>query len=169
MSQDELNRLEAIQKIRAHRLSVIQAAELLRISRSQVHRLLQAYDRAGADGLVSKKRGRPSNRRHTDDFRNHVLDLVRAHPREPSRYITAPASHIAVVSCRSQRTASPPNLQVLKAKTTGTLNNLAQATVLACWIDTMLVLSVHQPLPVATMISGANSMDCRIGHMMSCS
>lgn len=47
MSQNELNRLEAIQKIRAHRLSVIQAAELLRISRSQVHRLLQAYDRAG--------------------------------------------------------------------------------------------------------------------------
>ena len=38
MSQNELNRLEAIQKIRAHRLSVIQAAELLRISRSQVHR-----------------------------------------------------------------------------------------------------------------------------------
>lgn len=79
MSQNELNRLEAIQKIRAHRLSVIQAADLLNISRSQVHRLLQAYDRAGADGLVSKKRNRPSNRRYTDDFRNHVLDLVRAH------------------------------------------------------------------------------------------
>jgi transposase len=79
MSQKELNRLEAIQKIRSHRLSVIQAAELLHISRSQVHRLLQAYDRAGADGLVSKKRGRPSNRRHTDEFRNHVLDLVRTY------------------------------------------------------------------------------------------
>lgn len=79
MSQNELNRLEAIQKIRAHRLSAIQAADLLNISRSQVHRLLQAYDRAGADGLVSKKRNRPSNRRYTDDFRNHVLDLVRAH------------------------------------------------------------------------------------------
>lgn len=43
----------------------------------QVHRLLQAYDRDGADGLASKKRGRPSNRRHTDDFRGLVLDLVR--------------------------------------------------------------------------------------------
>src|SRR5690606_4994738 len=73
------NRLEAIQKIRSHRLSVVQAAELLHISRSQVHRLLQAYDRGGADGLVSQKRGRPSNRRHPQDFRNHVLDLVRAH------------------------------------------------------------------------------------------
>ena len=79
MSQKELNRLEAIQKIRARRLSVVQAAELLHISRSQVHRLLRAFDHAGADGLASKKRGRPSNRRHTQDFRNHVLDLVRAH------------------------------------------------------------------------------------------
>ncbi|WP_411756424.1 hypothetical protein [Sinorhizobium meliloti] len=34
---------------------------------------------AGADGLVSKKRGRPSNRRYSEDFRNLVLDLVREH------------------------------------------------------------------------------------------
>ncbi len=79
LSQRELHRLEAIQKIRDCRLSVVQAAELLHLSRSQVHRLLQAYDRDGAAGLVSKKRGWPSNRRHTDAFRNHVLDLVRAH------------------------------------------------------------------------------------------
>ncbi|RWG08580.1 MAG: helix-turn-helix domain-containing protein, partial [Mesorhizobium sp.] len=59
------------------RLSVVQAAELLDLSRSQVHRLLQAYDQDGAGGLVSKKRGRPSNRRHDEDFRNTALDLVR--------------------------------------------------------------------------------------------
>lgn len=57
MSQKELHRLELIQRIRGRRLSVVQAAELLRLSRSQVHRLLQAYDQAGADGLFSKKRG----------------------------------------------------------------------------------------------------------------
>lgn len=77
MSQNELHRLEAVQKIRERRLTVTRAAELLHLSRSQVHRLLQAYDRDGANGLVSRKRGRPSNRRHTDDFRNQVLDLVR--------------------------------------------------------------------------------------------
>jgi hypothetical protein len=42
-----------------------------------VHRLLQAYDQAGAAGLVSKKRSRPSNRRHSEDFRNAALDLIR--------------------------------------------------------------------------------------------
>lgn len=77
MSHNELNRLEAIQKIRERRLNVTRAAELLHLSCSQVHRLLQAYDRDGVDGLASKRRGRPSNRRHTEDFRNLVLDLVR--------------------------------------------------------------------------------------------
>ena len=58
---------------------MVRAAELLGLSRSQVHRLLQAYDVDGADGLASKKRGRPSNRRHSEDFRNLALDLVREH------------------------------------------------------------------------------------------
>ncbi|PST24112.1 ISNCY family transposase [Mesorhizobium plurifarium] len=79
MSQKELHRLELIQRIRGGSLTVVEAAALLGLSRSQVHRLLQAYDLTGADGLVSKKRGRPSNRRYSEDFRNLVLDLVREH------------------------------------------------------------------------------------------
>ncbi|MFW8642914.1 hypothetical protein ACOJBO_09865 [Rhizobium beringeri] len=47
------------------------------LSRSQVHRLLQAYDRDGPAGLVSKKRSQPSNRRHSEEFRNAALDLIR--------------------------------------------------------------------------------------------
>ncbi|MBN7807786.1 MULTISPECIES: ISNCY family transposase [Agrobacterium] len=77
MSQKELHRLELIQKIRDERLSVVQAADRLDLSRSQVHRLLQAYDRDGPAGLVSKKRSRPSNRRHSEEFRNAALDLIR--------------------------------------------------------------------------------------------
>jgi hypothetical protein len=79
MSQKELHLLEPIQRMRGGSLSVVEAVALLRFSRSQVHRLLQAYDLAGAGGLVSKKRGRPSNRRHSEAFRNLVLDLVREH------------------------------------------------------------------------------------------
>ncbi len=59
------------------RLSVVRAAERLDLSRSQVHRLLQAHDRDGPAGLVSKKRSRPSNRRHSDEFRNAALDRIR--------------------------------------------------------------------------------------------
>ncbi|MBB3979754.1 hypothetical protein GGQ64_004999 [Rhizobium azooxidifex] len=50
MSQKELHRLEVIQKISDERLSVVQGAELLALSRSQVHRLLQAYDLDGPAG-----------------------------------------------------------------------------------------------------------------------
>lgn len=79
MSQKEFHRLEAVQKVRDRRLSVGNAAKLLSISRSHMHRLLGAYDRDGADGLVSKKRGQPSNRRYPETFRNAVLDIVREH------------------------------------------------------------------------------------------
>lgn len=54
MSQRELHRLEVIQTIRDERMSVIQAAELLDLSRSQVHRLLQAYDRDGPAALFRR-------------------------------------------------------------------------------------------------------------------
>ena len=77
MSQKELNRLEAVQKIKDGRLSVVQAAESLGLSRSQMHRLLQAYERDGAPGLVSRKRGQPSNRRLTESLKLRVLTLIR--------------------------------------------------------------------------------------------
>jgi predicted HTH domain antitoxin len=42
MTQRELHRLEVIQKIRDKRLGVVQAAELLDLSRSQLRRLLRS-------------------------------------------------------------------------------------------------------------------------------
>lgn len=55
--------------LKSSSLSVAPPAELLGLSRSQVHILPQAYDRIGAGGLVSKKRGRLSNGRYSEDFR----------------------------------------------------------------------------------------------------
>jgi hypothetical protein len=42
-----------------------------------VYRLCLAFATAGASGLISKRRGQPSNRKHGDSFRRTVLDLVR--------------------------------------------------------------------------------------------
>lgn len=86
LSNKELKRLEAIQSIRDRRLSVVHAAELLGVSRSQVHRLLQCYDQDGASGLASRKRGRPSNRRHDEDFRNAVHGVDRV-PRPAEHHV----------------------------------------------------------------------------------
>ena len=63
MSERELSRLKIIEDINEQRLSVIQGAELAGISRRQMTRLVKAFRLHGAFGLISKKRGKPSNRK----------------------------------------------------------------------------------------------------------
>ena len=77
MSKRELDRAEVLQRIVDRRLSVTDAADLIGLTRRQTSRLLVAYRTSGTAGLMSKRRGKPSNRRHTDAFRGYVLGLVR--------------------------------------------------------------------------------------------
>ncbi len=78
MSTKELGRLEVLQQVIDRRLSVKTAAELLDLSRRQTSRLLNAYVANGPSGLISKKRGKPSNRRYSDGFKRYVIEIVRA-------------------------------------------------------------------------------------------
>lgn len=78
LSNLELKRLEIIQSIRDNHLSVVEGAVHLGLSRSQVHRLLKRYALDGAAGLVSGKRGKPSNRKYPDSFRDYALHIVQA-------------------------------------------------------------------------------------------
>jgi transposase len=59
------------------RLPVRAAAQLLGRSERQVWRLLKAFRSDGAAGLISKKRGRPSNRKTAKAVRSAVLWIVR--------------------------------------------------------------------------------------------
>jgi len=52
---------------------------LLGLKRRQVFRLLERIRADGASGLISRKRGRPSNRRYSDALRRQVVALVREH------------------------------------------------------------------------------------------
>jgi transposase len=63
MSQRELSRLEVIQRVCRKSLKQRQAAELLNLSLRQIKRLCKAYRRKGAQSLISKRRGLPSNNR----------------------------------------------------------------------------------------------------------
>jgi transcriptional regulator GlxA family with amidase domain len=63
MSKQELNRIELIQKVIEKRLKQHQAAQQLNLTVRQVKRLCKAYKQTGPQGLVSKHRGMPSNRR----------------------------------------------------------------------------------------------------------
>jgi hypothetical protein len=52
---------------------------LMSMGRRQVFRLRRAFEVGGPSVLVSRKRGRPSNRTHGETFRRTVLALVREH------------------------------------------------------------------------------------------
>ncbi|MBV8163001.1 MAG: helix-turn-helix domain-containing protein, partial [Candidatus Eremiobacteraeota bacterium] len=77
MSARELSRAEVMQRLSSANLSQQEAARLLRLSVRQVKRLWRAYRRDGARGLVSRRRGRPSNNRLKPEFVAQVVGLVK--------------------------------------------------------------------------------------------
>jgi len=79
MSHSELDRFGVITRVRDRRLTQVEASRILDLGVRQVQRLCAAVARDGADGLVSRKRGRPSSRRFPDKFRRAILTLITAH------------------------------------------------------------------------------------------
>jgi Winged helix-turn helix len=77
MSDGELKRLEVLRDLDQRRLTSEAAAQLLGLERRQVFRLLKAYRAEGAAGLISKRRGRPSNRRKPEELRDKALAIIR--------------------------------------------------------------------------------------------
>jgi hypothetical protein len=78
MSRKELSPLEVLRDLDRKRLTTQAAAQLLGLERRQVFRLLKAYRTEGATGLISKRRGRRSNRRKPEGLRRAVLAMIRA-------------------------------------------------------------------------------------------
>ena len=77
MSDKEIHRLPVIQAVCEKRLRRRDAASQLGISERQAQRLINRYRVSGAEGLVSRKRGQPSNRRLTESLKMRVLTLIR--------------------------------------------------------------------------------------------
>src|ERR1700747_2836871 len=77
MSRKELTRLRVLIDVADGRLSVADATGLIGVGRRQVYRLMDAFRAHGADGLISRKRGRSSNRALGAVFRETVLAIVR--------------------------------------------------------------------------------------------
>src|SRR5215472_3397152 len=77
MSDGELSRLEVLRDLHQRRLTTAAAAQLLGLGRRQVFRLLKAYRSEGATSLISKRRGRRSNRRKPEALRRAVLAVIR--------------------------------------------------------------------------------------------
>jgi transposase len=78
MSGKEVRRLEVLRQVADGVITQRQAAEKLGLCDRQVRRLLRRYERQGAAGLVSRKRGKPSNRRIHQAVKDAILWEVKA-------------------------------------------------------------------------------------------
>ncbi len=76
MSKGEINRLEVMGHLQEKRMGQKAAAEILGVSVRQVKRLLRAYRREGAAGLVSKQRGQPSHHQLDRETEQAAIDLL---------------------------------------------------------------------------------------------
>jgi Helix-turn-helix domain len=79
MSDREVTRLRVMIDLADDRLTVDAAAILMGLGRRQIYRLRRVFSADGPAALASRKRGRPSNRKHGESFRATVLSLVREH------------------------------------------------------------------------------------------
>jgi transposase len=77
MSNREITRLEAMQRIKDKRLTQKEAARMLNLSVRQIKRLYRGYRARGAKGLISARRGKPSNHRLEAGVEQQVLDLLK--------------------------------------------------------------------------------------------
>jgi Winged helix-turn helix len=77
MSRTEIDRMSVLQDLAASRIKVTEAATLMGLGRRQVFRLAKAYSRHGPQALVSRRRGRPSNRCYPTALHAEVIGLIR--------------------------------------------------------------------------------------------
>jgi transposase len=76
MSNKELKKLEVIPKIIEKTYTQAKAAQILDLSIRQVKRLCKNYRREGVQGLVSKKRGKPSNRQLPQEEKERIASCI---------------------------------------------------------------------------------------------
>ena len=78
MSRAEIDRLHVLCDVIGERISAREAAQLMRVTPRQVFRLLKVYRADGPSALLSKRRGKPSNRSYPSIVRTEALALIQA-------------------------------------------------------------------------------------------
>jgi hypothetical protein len=76
MSNKELSRLEIIQKVILRKFKQDLASELLNISTRQIRRLAKNYKQYGIQGLISRKRNKPSNNQLSGKIKDEIISLI---------------------------------------------------------------------------------------------
>jgi len=82
MSRKERRRLQVMGRVETGSLRLTEAADLMGVSYRQAKRIGARYREHGSAGLLHASRGRVSNRRLGEDFKQRVLALYRARYRD---------------------------------------------------------------------------------------
>lgn len=77
MSDKEIDRLGVLIQVQAKRLSQLEASKLLKVSVRQIRKLLAKFRLEGAVGIVSKRRGVPSNNQIALVDKERVIALLK--------------------------------------------------------------------------------------------
>ena len=76
MSRTEIDRMSVLHGLADGRIKVAEASTLMGLGRRQVFRLAKAYGAHGVQALVSRRRGRQSNRCYPTALRAEVMGNV---------------------------------------------------------------------------------------------
>jgi transposase len=82
MSQKEVKRAQVLDLLKEDKINQREASKQMGVSTRQVRRLSKRYLTEGLAGLVSKKRGKRSNRRLGEILHTTVVDLIGTHYRD---------------------------------------------------------------------------------------
>jgi hypothetical protein len=77
MSRTEIDRMSVLHDLADGRIRIAEASTLMGLGRRQVFRLAKAYSQQGPEALVSRRRGRPSNRCYPADLREAAIGVIR--------------------------------------------------------------------------------------------
>lgn len=77
MSNKELNRIDVIKDVVDRKIRQVDAAKTLGLSRRQIQRCVNRYKKSGAQGLISLKRGMPSNHRYPEAVKAQTLSIIK--------------------------------------------------------------------------------------------
>ncbi len=79
MSQKEVDRALVLSKVKSKSLNLKRAAEQMNLSYPQTKRLWALYKKHGSKGLISRKRGRRSNRAVSKEERSRIFKIISEH------------------------------------------------------------------------------------------
>ena len=77
MTLKEADRYAIMKDVEAGKITLVKASEELKSSYRHTRRIWQRYQREGPEGLISKRRSRPSNHQLDGELREKALNLIR--------------------------------------------------------------------------------------------